>query len=257
MNPSRPNVCALCRTTATLRRSHVIPEFLYAAVYDEAHSFLVTSTDPGVRTAIRQKGLWEYLLCDTCEGRFSAWESYTKRVLSGEDVTISRDGESVLITPVDYARLKLFQLSVLWRAAVSSRPEFAAVELGPHEETLRQMLLAGNPGAPQEFGCVVVFPPDPKAQELFRHAIGAPTVGRYNAHRVYRFVLGMLCWVFVVSGHMKELPASLFSLTEDGGFRVRNGGQATMGYLLAFAGELSSAGEARERASSRGRRTTR
>jgi hypothetical protein len=247
--------CPLCLTAAVLRRSHIIPEFLYSAVYDERHSFLVTSTDPGDRPAIRQKGLWEYLLCDTCEGRFSAWEDYAKRVLAGQDVTIARDGESLLITPVDYARFKLFQLSLLWRAAVSTRPEFAAVDLGPHQEPLRQMLVAGNPGRVQDFGCLVLFPPDPAAQEIFRHAIGAPTVGRYNAHRLYRFVLGMLCWVFVVSSHMRELPASLFSLTDGGSFRVRNGGQPAMSYLAGFANELASASAARQRRSPPGRRT--
>ena len=239
--------CALCRTTAALRRSHIVPEFLYAAVYDDGHSFLVTSTDPGDRPAIRQTGLWEYLLCDTCEGRFSGWEDYAKRVLAGQRVVISRDGESLLVTPVDYARFKLFQLSLLWRSGVSSRPEFAAVDLGRHQEPLRQMLLAGDPGRVQDFGCSVVFPPDAETQEIFRHAIGAPTVGRYKAHHVYRFVLGMLCWVFIVSGHMGELPSSLFSLTDDGSFRVRNGGQATMRYLAGFASELASAGAARER----------
>lgn len=243
---SAPAECALCRTTAPLRRSHIIPEFLYAAVYDEGHSFLVTSTDPGDRPTIRQKGLWESLLCDACEGRLSGWEDYAKRVLAGEGVTITREGESLLITPVEYARLKLFQLSLLWRAGVSKRPEFAAVDLGRHEESLRQMLFAGDPGKVQDFGCSVVFPPDLEAQEIFRHAIGPPTVGRYQAHHVYRFVLGMLCWIFIVSGHMRELSSSLFSLSDDGSFRVRNGGQPAMRYLVGFARDVTTAGEARD-----------
>ena len=249
--------CALCRTTAALRRSHVIPEFMYAAVYDEGHSFLVTSTDPTDRPAVRQRGLWEYLLCGTCEGRFSGWEDYAKRVLAGQDVVVTRDGESLLVRPVDYPRFKLFQLSLLWRSGVTSRPEFAAVDLGRHQEALRQMLLAGNPGRVQDFGCSVVFPPDPEAQELFRHAVGTATVGRYKAHHVYRFVLGMLSWVFIVSGHMRELPSSLFSLTDDGTLRVRNGGQPTMGYLAGVASELATAAETREGAFARRRRTTR
>jgi len=49
----------------------------------------------------------------------------------------------------DPSSLRLFYLSVLWRASASSRPEFSAIKLPPEdEERLRLMLVAGDPGDP-------------------------------------------------------------------------------------------------------------
>jgi hypothetical protein len=50
---------------------------------------------------------------------------------------------------IDPVRLRLFFLSLLWRAAATSRPEFSAVSLPADDlEQLRQMLVSGNPEPP-------------------------------------------------------------------------------------------------------------
>lgn len=41
----------------------------------------------------------------------------------------------------NYKKLKLFALSLAWRASVSSRPEMQTINLGPHEEVIRNILL--------------------------------------------------------------------------------------------------------------------
>jgi hypothetical protein len=47
---------------------------------------------------------------------------------------------------IDTRRLRLFLLSLLWRAAASSRPEFSGVALPPEDlEFLRTMIIRGNP----------------------------------------------------------------------------------------------------------------
>jgi hypothetical protein len=51
------------------------------------------------------------------------------------------------IMGIDPVRLRLFFLSLLWRAAATNRPEFSAVSLPPDDqEQLRLMLLSGDPG---------------------------------------------------------------------------------------------------------------
>lgn len=51
------------------------------------------------------------------------------------------------ITGIDPRRLRLFFLSLLWRAAATVRPEFTAVSLPPDDlERLRLMLVLGDPG---------------------------------------------------------------------------------------------------------------
>ena len=63
--------CFLCLSEATLRASHVVPEFFYKPMYDEKHRFFTVSSDPERRDRMHQKGVRESLLCDDCEGRFA------------------------------------------------------------------------------------------------------------------------------------------------------------------------------------------
>lgn len=87
-----------------------------------------------------QKGLRERLVCEEREGRFNHWKTYASELLHGR-----RKGAGILSTrtphsPIDYAILKLFVMSVVWRASVSSRDFYRLVELGhAHEERLRVM----------------------------------------------------------------------------------------------------------------------
>lgn len=59
--------CKLCGREAELRRSHIFPEFLYLALYDEKHRAVSVSPVPGEEDRLVQKGLRESLLCQACE----------------------------------------------------------------------------------------------------------------------------------------------------------------------------------------------
>src|SRR3954467_14480319 len=101
--------CALCLREAPLKKSHVIPEFLYKHMYDHKHRFHVV-TSPGVSAPRHgQKGIWERLLCDPCEGLLSQYERYVSLVFSGQlPVQASEDGALVRIQGLDYKKFRLF-----------------------------------------------------------------------------------------------------------------------------------------------------
>ena len=148
--------CALCHRRQKLRDSHIIPEFLYTSLYDDKHRFHEMSVIPEQNNSLHQKGVREPLLCAECEGLFSEWERYASLVLKGGvELSYRREGSLIYIGGLDYAKFRLFQLSVLWRAGVSSLPFFDAVGLGKHAEILRQLLLRGDPGRPFRYGCLM------------------------------------------------------------------------------------------------------
>jgi hypothetical protein len=140
--------CALCCAVGTLQNSHILPEFLYEHVYDEKHRYNVLSVRNGEQNRIEQKGARERLLCLACERLLNTYETYASLVIKGgaKGVSYRREGSVLFLRGIDYCRFKLFQLSILWRAGVSSLPFFERVQLGPHQERLREMLLAGDPG---------------------------------------------------------------------------------------------------------------
>lgn len=186
--------CALCKCDRELRDSHVIPEFIYTPLYDDKHRFHVLSS--GERPhGYGQKGIRERLLCDDCEEQFSKHEKYVSEVLTGRiRVNSKREGKLVHISGLDYRHFKLFALSVLWRAAVSSRRS----SLDPI-----QNLYAHNyddPGPSERYG-VFIAPLVRENREDQKDLIVQPTRSRFEGHLCYRFVFGGLIWVFVVSNH--------------------------------------------------------
>ena len=190
--------CALCHREAPLKNSHIIPEFLYRSLYDEKHRFHQISVDPDQRTEFLQKGLREPLLCEDCEQRLSVWERYVSMLLNGGvGVGVRRNGNRLYLSDLDYPKLKLFQLSILWRAGVSSLPEFSQVSLGPHEDRIRTMLHNSDPGTTEAYGCIMFMLMH--EQELVRGLVVPPTWARFAQQKAYRFVFGGLVFLYVVS----------------------------------------------------------
>src|SRR6266487_81589 len=101
--------CALCQKKKQLRRSHIVPEFLYKQMYDPKHRFFALSCTPSERERQHQKGLREFLLCADCELLFSGFENYAAKVFYGKDVAASKHhGDLLVLHDLDYKALKLF-----------------------------------------------------------------------------------------------------------------------------------------------------
>ena len=140
-------ICKLCLQERELRNSHIIPEFLYKPTYDDKHRANDTNTDAST-VRFSQKGLREHLLCDVCEGHLNVFETYFANIWYDKSATPKKlmyYGSETLSVKVNYADFKLFYLSVLWRASVSTLPYFSRVNLGPYEEGIRQMVLTLDP----------------------------------------------------------------------------------------------------------------
>lgn len=207
--------CALCLKSAVLQRSHIIPEFLFRALYDDKHRFHVISTDEAERNKYQQKGLREPLLCATCEQQFSRYERYASLVLNGgPNLEYQFDGPAAIVTGIEYKLFRLFQLSVLWRAGVSRQQFFKDVSLGPHEELLRQVLLAEDPGHSSKYGCIMFAIIHEGAAQ--RNLVLQPKRVRFSGLSGYRFVFGGLVWIYVVSSHKPSAEIKRGFLLEDG-----------------------------------------
>lgn len=221
--------------------SHIIPEFLFQKLYDNLHRFRCLSSAPKVKNGWLQKGLREPLLGRDCEQRLSDWEQYASQVLSKVSLEVPTDGSKIYITNLDYAKFKLFQLSILWRAGVSRRREFRQVHLGPHQERLRGMLLAVEPGTCQD---------DPSFMRMLLNEgqpiddlIVAPPWASYNGHKCYRFVFGRIAWIQLLSRHNLDSDIHDSCLKEDGSCVIGLLDWQEMGYLKDMAQELAVRGK--------------
>lgn len=208
------SVCRLCNTPSELCRSHILPEFLYRPLYDEKHRFsILTAGVTGVRYG--QRGLTEKLLCHACEQRLCLFEKYAAEVMSGRlGHRYQQHDSRITIKGIDYAQFKLFQISILWRASVSTLEFFRLVSLGPREELLRQMLVAANPGSPEAFGCVVIFAHD-SGHDL-SDTLFNPEPFRWAGRRMYKLFFAGAAWLYHCDQRPPTPHLQKFFLRPDG-----------------------------------------
>jgi hypothetical protein len=210
-------ICRLCKQPEDLRNSHILPEFFYKGIYEsrESHKALYITIN-GERTI--QKGLREYLFCQTCETKLSRYENYAARLIRGIP-NFQRDvsGRFLILEDMDYCKFKLFQLSILWRASISNLDVFSQVSLGSHEEKIRLMLKNENPGKSADYGCVMMTMLD---TELLQKIISSPIRKKYSGHTLYKFMTGNLDWLFFVSSHFITPKITELFLQESGFLRI-------------------------------------
>lgn len=104
-----PVVCALCRSTADLRDSHIIPKFMIRHIRETSATGRLRRLDNLARR--HQDGIKLRLLCDACEGRFNAHETWF-----ASDVfrpTVAETGRPTL----HHRSLLPFVVSLAWRCA--------------------------------------------------------------------------------------------------------------------------------------------
>ena len=143
-------VCRLCRMDSELRLSHIIPRFMFRPM-----SRLTQETPMrfGPQERTDQPGhLKEYMLCEACERKFSNYERPASEFLCAlNEIRNETAVRPIRRTSLDYGRLKLFFLSLLWRCIVCANGIVRRVDLGPRLGSLTTLLMGGDPGAENEF----------------------------------------------------------------------------------------------------------
>ena len=192
--------CKLCGQEKELKRSHIIPSFVYKMVRSDEihHRFFELSTDPYKKKEfIQQSEIRERLLCGCCEQKIGVWEKYAKETLfvDNEESFVKHENVEILQS-FDYIKLKLFFLSILWRMSIAKDAMFSEVSLGPHENRIKQMLLQETIISTWDYPIFATYPlfDGSKHEDI----ILAPSYVKINAHRIYRFIIGGIC-VFIAT----------------------------------------------------------
>ncbi len=233
--------CKLCQNNKKLMNSHIIPEFIYKPLYDDKHRFHVLSTYSAKGKPMEQKGIREKLLCTDCEQHLSKYEGYARKVLfGGVNIVVQNDNGGIVVSEIDYKYFKLFQLSILWRASVSSHKMFKNVNLGKHQHMIRQMILSDIPGHQEEYCCVMMA--IKSGSDGMGTFIDQPEKGRIDNHVVYRFIFGSIVWIYFVSSHKIPKLINDFLLTEKGNIRLAVKDISELDCVKGFAQDLHHMG---------------
>ena len=189
-----------------LCKSHIIPEFIYSMMYDKKHRIMEMDDVKAGKHHLIQKGETEHLLCRNCESKLNKFEKHVRRLfVDALPKPTSVHRSSITLPNLNYRLFKLFLLSVVWRASISSRPIFRYVKLGPHEEIIRNLILREETGPRETYPCLVI--PITFNGDHMPDIIVEPTFAKFDGHRYYRFVFGGFLFLVFVSSH--EMPSSL------------------------------------------------
>jgi hypothetical protein len=149
------------------------------------------------------------ILCDECEPLFNEWDDYAQKVLASDDcigfAQRSSTGQIVgwELPNYRYDQLKLFFISIVWRASVSRHSFYKRVSLGPFEREARQMIQRRDPGDRDQFAVAVARFAEPR----WRRVMLDPHATRINGVKHYTFYLaGYLAYIKV---DWRPSPASI------------------------------------------------
>ena len=186
--------CKLCeKENIAMAKCHVIPRALYGKSLKDplGPAKLITNT-PGHYPKKTRIGIYDSgIVCQACEQRFGPWDDYANTLLlrSDPDEVLEKGDQrgAYIYKKPDYKRLKLFFMSMLWRAHHSTQDFFKGVQLKTKlEKKLRALVRMGQPGTRETFAVFLARFDDSMA-EAFMH----PFHERYEGVGVYRFFFSM------------------------------------------------------------------
>lgn len=212
-------VCRFCHSETKLAKSHIIPKLLIKPLKKDGKLLSITG-EGRYGLELIQDGVKEQLFCLKCEAFFC--DAYEKPFLKDWPAFCPPDpwppGVLSIKRKVEYRSFKLFHLLNLFRASVSTLAEFAQVNLGPHEEKIRLMLMDRDPG-PEDLYTVTamaVYSPDDRA---LAKVVAGPILRRNGCRTAYELIYAGATWMILVS--QGGAPASRkAALKEDGSITI-------------------------------------
>lgn len=151
-------LCRLCNQEKRLIKAHIIPAGFYRPLKAGNVIPELYSNVEGVFPQRSPVGIFDRnILCRECDALMGPWDQHAQEMLLKdipEDTSIFYRQKRIAyeIPQFDYKRLKLFFVSLLWRASISSHKFFERISLGQQENILRDMILSQSPGPPEQYG---------------------------------------------------------------------------------------------------------
>jgi len=168
------SICKMCLKDKPLVKAHIMPYSFFRYIKDSPDEALEMRSTNSPYKERSPKGIYDKtILCLDCEKIFGPYDDYAQKLLlpdfKKEGYVINEIGKRIgcILNDFDYTRIKLFFISVLWRASVSSRKEFGRVKTGPFESCLKQMIQKGKPEYEDDFSIILYRFDDYVGKKIF------------------------------------------------------------------------------------------
>lgn len=136
-------ICNLCRKEKKLIEAHIVPKWAYMNLYnnesdkDKRSLILVEKNKYDLK---RPMGSYDpNILCANCDNFLGKYDEYGKKVFLDSPLE-KRGKEAYVVKNVDFDRLRIFLISVVWRASISNLGEYKKFSIGPYSDRIREIL---------------------------------------------------------------------------------------------------------------------
>jgi hypothetical protein len=173
-------ICQLCKKEKELiGRSHIWPSFMYNNMKDEkGRLYVINSEDPTRHHTVQSGSHQGGIFCSECDNvrlgqleRYASNNLYRKDFVDGDEFkifSVPNGVEIIRCEKLEYNQFKLFLLSLLWRASISTETVFENFKLSAaEEEFLRQSIYESAVVDEMAFPCVMITTAGVDADENF------------------------------------------------------------------------------------------
>jgi len=203
-------ICKLTGKEGTPAKAHIIPESFYFIDKELNEPSLLVTNTKNIYPKRTWKGIYDNSIV-TREGEkyFLKYDDYAYKLLveqftSAKPLKLEAKTIGYMYDKFDYKKLKLFFISVLWRASASSHPFFKRVNIGPHLEIIRKAIIESNPGDPDFYSTVLALFDD--GDERNWPKIMDPFKGKISDITFYTFYLGNIIAYIKVDKRKAKTP---------------------------------------------------
>ncbi len=118
------------------------------------------------------------ILCDKCDNKLGKYDQIAIEFCKRIDFAPHPSGLASTLSGVDHKTLKLFIMSYVWRASITSLFEYNTVNLGEiHEAKIAEMLRNDNPGDIDDYSVLISrFTLNEERKEWGMHVLNPATV---------------------------------------------------------------------------------
>jgi hypothetical protein len=208
--------CKFCGNDTKLIEAHIIPAGLFRRLQKGKKPLVLMTNISGDHIKRSPNGVYDKtIVCGKCERIWQEWDKYAQQLLVDDlpdDQIRYHNNKKIcyVIKNYDYKKLKLFFISMIWRASVSSQPFFSKVSLGEFELVAKKHIANNNPGGNEDFSVILAKFDHPRVKPILD-----PHDDKQFDVNYFRFYLAGYVAYIKVDHKPNPMPLSLIAMDEN------------------------------------------
>jgi hypothetical protein len=224
-------ICKLCGNYGRLVKSHIYPQFFLRRIKVDLFEGKGKDLKEGLPLKPVKKSFTGHyatdMMCWSCEALIAKFDDYAAKIFFSDNppknwnlfCELDEKNSLMFYRNIDYCRMKLFFLSLVWRMHHASSDHFKDVDLGKHEAIIKGMINSGSAGRQSQYPIIFLLSKIINENDVIGYMSPRRITvrGDYTAYAIA--VHAFIFIIFVTSKRMKDHINKL-SLDEQGNMTI-------------------------------------